>query len=347
MKYIITAGGTGGHIYPALTIAKALKGDEVLFIASKKDLDKSILSKVDFKITIKYWHLSGFLRKLTPKNIILNIINVFKLLICIVRSIVLIIKFKPDAVIGFGGYISFPIVFIASIFNIKTIIHEQNSYPGVVNRQLGKRVDKVCITYKASEVYFDKKKVVYTSNPRIDVVNENNDQSHIKYDVMSIGGSLGAEVINENILEYAKNNSNKQVKLITGERYYKEYEDIDLKNLKIKEYSEDIFTDIRQSDVIITRGGATTLLELVAMEKLIIVIPSINVVADHQTTNAEAFESKNMLKIIPEKELDESRLSTEINDIIKHRDVYISNIRNNKDRKATQKMIKVIKDGRN
>lgn len=320
MLYIISAGGTGGHIYPALTMADRLsENDEVIFIAAHKELDHSIIDKHKPNYQVKYWNLSGFSRSFTPRAVCLNIINMFKLLILFIKSIILILRKKPKAVVGFGGYITFPIVRVASLFNVKTIIHEQNSYPGLVNKKLAKRVDKVAISYLSSKKYFSDEKVEFTSNPRAYVAKfyeveskpKSFEENHMN--ILILGGSLGAQKINDITVEVARIDKEKIYHLVVGQRYYEEYKKYETENLYIYSYLNNIFDYIKYSDLVITRAGATTLLELVYLNKKIIAIPSPNVVANHQEINARELEKESLLKVLIESKLTVDMLLDNIN----------------------------------
>lgn len=351
-KYIVTGGGTGGHLYPGLMIANELnKEGEVIYVASKNGIDQEIIGGQNVNFDVKYWNLRGFTRSFSPKAIIQNIVTLFKLFIVSLKSIALLIKFKPDTVIGVGGYISFPLVFFGKFFGAKTIIHEQNSFPGVTNRQLGKRVDTVMITYSSSEKYFKKANTIITSNPRIDLAEsfigkkfyDTTNMDPNRTNILIVGGSLGAEALNDTIIKLAKISPEKDFYLVCGNRYEQEYKNIDIPNLKIFAYLDQPFEYFATADVVVTRAGATTLLELIAMEKLIVAVPSPNVVANHQVINAKEFTRECMIKLICEENLDLEVMVNVINDIIENKESYIANIRNNKPKDAMRQILKICK----
>ena len=298
MKIIISAGGTGGHIYPAIELAKYLenKNHQVLFISSKNEVAKNILQKEHFNI--KYYNMHGFRREKSLKGILYNFDALLKLIKTFICLIPVFINFKPNVCIGFGSYITYPVIKLARFFKLKTYIHEQNSYPGLVNRLLKKSVDKIFITYKSSAEYFEQKKTIYSSTPRIYHLDEKKEEKYILF----LGGSLGAEKINQIAYEYAKINQ-EQVYLITGKRYFEQYKDKKNDNFFVKSYADNLLSIMGKAKVIITRAGASTLLEAVSLEKKIIAIPSPNVVNDHQTKNAQEFFQEGYLKILPESEL--------------------------------------------
>lgn len=350
-KYIVTGGGTGGHLYPGLSIASELaKSGEVLYVASKNGNDREIVSELELNFPVQYWNLKGFYRSFTPSAILKNIINIFKLGIVSIQSIILLLRFRPTAVIGVGGYISFPLVFLGKIVGAKTIIHEQNSYPGVTNRTLGKYVNNVMITYKSSAKYFPQEKIVFTSSPRVDEASlftgkkfyPETKMNPDRTNVLIVGGSLGAEALNEVIVKLAAVDKEKDYYLVTGTRYYQEYCEKGTANLFIIEYINNAFEYFATADVVVTRGGST-LLELIAMEKLTVAIPSPNVVADHQTTNAREFSGKGMIKQVSEANLQIACLLSVINDIIDNKEIYFENIRNHKPQNAMEEILKVCK----
>ncbi len=351
-KYIVTGGGTGGHLYPGLMIADALnKEGEVIYVASKNGIARDIISGQEIDFEVKYWDLRGFSRSFALSAIIRNIVTLIKLMLVSVKSIVLLIKFRPDTVIGVGGYISFPLVFFGKLVGAKTVIHEQNSFPGVTNRQLGKRVDTVMATYQSSKKYFDENKLVMTSNPRIDIASEYigkkfydvTGMNQTRTNILVVGGSLGAEVLNETIIELAKVTPDKDFYLVCGNRYADEYKGLNIDNLKVISYLDEPFEYFATADVVVSRAGATTLLELIAMEKLVVAVPSPNVVANHQVVNAKEFSRECMIKLIREENLDLEVISNVINDIIENKDSYIANVQKNKPVNAMEQILKICK----
>ncbi len=351
-KYIVTGGGTGGHLYPGLMIAEQLSNEgEVIYVASKNGIDRQIIDGQDIDFEVKYWDLRGFVRSFAISAIIRNIVTLLKLCVVSIKSIWLLLKFRPTTVIGVGGYISFPLVFFGKLVGAKTVIHEQNSFPGVTNRQLGKRVDTVMATYQSSAKYFDQNKLVMTSNPRIDIAAEYTGKKFYELtgmdknrtNILIMGGSLGAEVLNKTVIELAKITPDKDFYLVCGNRYADEYKDLSIANLKVIAYLDQPFEYFATADVVVTRAGATTLLELIAMEKLIVAIPSPNVVANHQLVNAKEFSRECMIKLIREENLDLEVISNVINDIIENKEGYIANIHAKKPVNAMEQILKICK----
>ena len=202
-RIILSGGGTGGHIYPAISIANELKSrdnnSEILFVGARDKMEMKIVPKYGFEI-LGLW-ISGFNRGKIFNNLLFPV----KLLVSVFQSIILIKKFKPDVVVGTGGYASGPTLYIANLFNIPTLIQEQNSYPGITNKILSKRVNTVCVAYRNLDKFFPKDKLVLTGNPVRSSISSNADYfdkgiSHFKLDsnkktLLVIGGSLGSRAV--------------------------------------------------------------------------------------------------------------------------------------------------------
>lgn len=330
MKYIVTAGGTGGHIYPGISIAQELhsKGHTVIFIASDRLIDHQIIDSLNLEFEVRHYKMNGINRRLNLTNIINNIINLVYIGLVFIKMQILLIKFKPDHVIGMGGYISFPIVFLAASTSVKTSIHEQNSYPGLVNRKLSRFVDTVFYTYKQSLEYMhDKPNKIFSSNPRSNIDQKviNNKSEEF---ILFVGGSLGASAINDIAFEYAKTTTNK-VMLISGQRYYDELDkSMLLDNLSVMAYSDNLIELMSHASVVITRAGATTLIEIIALEKLCLAIPSPNVVANHQELNARELNNSGLINYILEEDLNINSFDIAINELINNKSKYVGNMHN-------------------
>ncbi|WP_129596436.1 undecaprenyldiphospho-muramoylpentapeptide beta-N-acetylglucosaminyltransferase [Anaerophilus nitritogenes] len=320
MKVLISGGGTGGHIYPAIAIAnkikEEIKGVEILFVGTQKGLESDLVPKAGY--SLKTITVSGFKRKIsldTAKS-------VRDLFIGIKDAIKIIKDFKPDLVIGTGGYVCGPVVFIASILNIKTVIHEQNVIPGMTNKILSKFVSKIFASFEESKHYFNNnEKIVITGNPvRKDFIHIHKSKCRnsldIKEDqfvVMAVGGSRGAEKINDTMIEVLKNfNGNKNITIIhvTGSRHYEKtihkLKENGLKienNIVIKEYVYDMSKFMGVSDLIISRAGAIALAEIAAMGLPSILIPSPYVTNNHQEYNAKAIQKNGAAILLSEKTL--------------------------------------------
>ncbi len=308
MKIIISGGGTGGHVYPAIAIADAIKKikpeADILFIGAEGKLEMEKVPKAGYPI--KGLWISGFQRKLTFRNLMFPI----KLIYGLWKAGRIINKFRPDVAIGVGGYASGPTLKMAERKNIPTVLQEQNSYPGVTNKLLAKSADKICVAYNGMERFFEKEKIVLTGNPvRADFFKNLKDKKeeafrHFGFDknkktVFVFGGSLGARTINRAMdanFELLKNNQNIQVLWQIGKLYIEDFgkcSTAKLPNVKTEVFIDRMDFAYAMADVVIGRAGALTISELCLVGKPIILIPSPNVAEDHQTKNALALVEKN------------------------------------------------------
>ncbi len=313
MKIIISGGGTGGHVYPAIAIADAIKKinpeAEILFIGAEGKLEMEKVPAAGYPI--KGLWISGFQRKLTFRNLIFPI----KLLHSIWKARQIISAFKPDVVVGVGGYASGPTLQMANRKGIPTVLQEQNSYPGVTNKLLSKKADKICVAYEGMGRFFENKKIVITGNPvRSDFfmhLNEKKDEAfkHFGFDVNKktvfvFGGSLGARTINEAMKansELIKNNPDVQMLWQVGKLYvddFKNCETAKLPNVKQQKFIDRMDLAYAMADVVVGRAGALTISELCLVGKPALLIPSPNVAEDHQTKNAMALVEKQAAKMI-------------------------------------------------
>tara|TARA_B110001454_G_scaffold24579_1_gene24139 strand:+ start:522 stop:1625 length:1104 start_codon:yes stop_codon:yes gene_type:complete len=315
-RVIISGGGTGGHIFPALAIAKALEKKvsniEILFVGASGKMEMSKIPAEGYKI--KGLWISGLQRRITIKNLLFP----FKVISSLLKARRIIKKFKPDIAIGTGGYASGPLLYVAAKKNIPTLVQEQNSYPGITNKVLSKVVDKVCVAYDNMEQFFPKNKIIFTGNPiRQDVLEFASKKqlgiSHFnleenKKTVLVIGGSLGARTINEaideNISFFVENNLN----LIwqTGISYQKKAEksvkEKAVKGINAYTFIKEMDKAYGAADIIISRAGAIAISELCCIAKPTILIPSPNVSEDHQTKNAQAVVNKKAALLVKDNE---------------------------------------------
>ena len=302
VRVIISGGGTGGHIFPAIAIANAIKlkfsDSEILFVGAEGKMEMEKIPAAGYKII--GLPIMGIQRKLTLQNLKVP----FKLIYSLIKARKIIKEFKPNVVVGVGGYASGPLLKIATSMGVPALLQEQNSYPGITNKILAKKVQKICVAYDGMEQFFPKEKIIFTGNPvRQDIVDLSGkrekglEQFGLTADkkvVLVIGGSLGARTINESIeagLEEMANN-NMQLLWQTGLGY------ADKATESIKKYAgKGIVTmpfiatmDLAYAvaDVVISRAGALSVSELCLTEKPSILVPSPNVSEDHQTKNAMA-----------------------------------------------------------
>jgi UDP-N-acetylglucosamine--N-acetylmuramyl-(pentapeptide) pyrophosphoryl-undecaprenol N-acetylglucosamine transferase len=315
-RVIIAGGGTGGHVFPAIAIAKALnrydKQIEILFVGALGKMEMEKVPQAGYKIV--GLPISGLQRKFSMHNLKLP----YKILLSFFKAKRIISKFRPQVVVGVGGYASWPIVKAAVGKKIPIVLQEQNSYPGLVNKLFAKKAHKICVAYENMNTYFPEEKIVLTGNPvrpEIQEVNSKREEAlqyfHLNGNlktVLVVGGSLGALTINrsiENSLdEFAKNN----IQLIwqTGTSYYDKA--ISLLS-SFKENPFQVFQFIERmdlayaaADVVVSRAGAIAVSELCLVKKPVILIPSPNVAEDHQTKNAMALVQSNAAMMIPDNE---------------------------------------------
>jgi UDP-N-acetylglucosamine--N-acetylmuramyl-(pentapeptide) pyrophosphoryl-undecaprenol N-acetylglucosamine transferase len=314
-KIILSGGGTGGHIYPAIAIANELKSRfpdaEFLFVGAKDrmEMDKVPLAGYEIK---GLW-ISGIQRKLTFKNLIFP----FKLISSLWNARKIIKSFKPDVAIGTGGFASGPLLQIATSKKIPSLIQEQNSYPGITNKLLAKKAQKICVAYDGLDRFFPKGKIIKTGNPvRQDLINfktktvEAKDffkLKHGKYTLLVLGGSLGSRRINElieNKLDFL-DTQNVQIIWQCGKLYYQQYKIYkNTKNVQVYEFINSMDLAYNAADIVISRAGAGSVSELCIVGKPVIFIPSPNVAEDHQTKNAMAVVKSDAAIMIKEADLD-------------------------------------------
>lgn len=331
MKIIMTGGGTGGHIYPAIAIAEKIKEEnphaEILFIGTERGLEKDLVPQNGYPI--KFITVSGFNRK----NLIKNFKVVKDLLKGSRQARTILKEFAPDAVIGTGGYVCGPVVRAAHKLGIRTFIHEQNAFPGVTNKMLEKYAEKVFIGFEAAGKYFkNKDKLILTGNPvRKDFFNSNKsiarksiNASDGDFIVLCFGGSRGAGKINDAMLEVVESlNGVQKVSLyfVTGASYYQSIVERlanrgfkNSGNIYIEKYIYNMQDYLTAADLVISRSGALTVSEITVCGKASILIPSPNVTGNHQYHNAKAVADKGGAVIMEEKDLSAEALLSIISD---------------------------------
>lgn len=333
MRVICAGGGTAGHINPALAIAKHIaakdKQSEFLFIGTKKGMETTLVPKAGYNM--EFIEVEGFSRKLTLSNLKV----VLKAGLSILKAKKIIKNFRPDIVIGTGGYVSGPVLFAATLLKIPTLIHEQNAFAGMTSKMLSGVVDTTCISFKESEKAFLKaKKTVLTGNPlRSEVlsVSKEDARKNLCVDhrplIVAFGGSLGAEVLNGAIIKFIKANNNADFQMIfaTGQMYFDEvmaqFDNIP-ENIKIVPYIFNMEDVINAADLLICRAGAITLSEITALGKASVLIPSPNVTDNHQYHNAMALKNASAAVVITENQLkeNENSLNETIVDLINNKE---------------------------
>jgi len=327
MKVIISGGGTGGHIFPAISIANALmerdKTTEILFVGAEGKMEMEKVPAAGYKIV--GLPVAGFQRRLTYKNLTFF----FKLASSMLKARKVVKNFKPDVVVGVGGYASGPVLRVASNKNIPCIIQEQNSFPGVTNRILSKKVDKICVAYPEMERFFPKDKIVLTGNPvRQNLLKETGRVEAAKYFgldpekkvVFVTGGSLGARTINEGIQANYQKFLDEGIQLIwqTGKYYYDQIKSQvqESDNLKILAFVDKMEAAFSLADVVVSRAGASSISEIALLKKATVYVPSPNVSEDHQTKNAMALVKEEAALMVKDTEVEE-KLVAEVIALVK------------------------------
>jgi len=328
VRVIISGGGTGGHIYPALSLVKAINEHypkaEFLYLGTPNGLEATIVPS--HKIPFKTLKVSGIKRSLSLENCK----TVLQFLTSVGKAKTYIKEFNPDIVIGTGGYVCGPVVYAATKMGIKTLIHEQNSLPGITNKFLGRYVDSVCICFEEAKKFFNQDKVVLTGNPRASEVAKTLKlgKSSVglnpkKKTVLISGGSRGARPINDAIISMIKgyDSATYEVIFVTGSVHYEairsQIENVDyLKNVKIVPFIEDMPKFLINIDLFVGRSGATTLAELTSLGIPSILIPSPYVAENHQEFNARSITDHSGGILILEKDLTSDKLFNEITKIM-------------------------------
>jgi len=315
MKVIISGGGTGGHIYPALAIADTIKSNHpdatILFIGTKDGLESDIIPKYGYPI--EFISVGYLKRKMSYHNVKSGL----KLIKGLVQSKKILRKFSPDVVIGTGGFVSGPIVYTAAREKIPTLLHEQNVYPGLTNKILGKKVDIIAISFEDSKKYFTRpKELVLTGNPIRKAFREPyNAGNNKKSQILVFGGSGGASKINDSILWIAENHGSLpyEILAVSGKIHYDRMSNA-AKHLDITvvPYLEDMPVKMKKADLIVTSAGAITITEILATGKPAILIPKAHTAENHQEYNARSIEEKGGAVMILEKDLTGEKLHEEI-----------------------------------
>ncbi|MDG1791240.1 MAG: undecaprenyldiphospho-muramoylpentapeptide beta-N-acetylglucosaminyltransferase [Flavobacteriaceae bacterium] len=324
-NFIISGGGTGGHIYPAVAIANELKlrypDANFLFVGANDRMEMEKIPQSGYQI--KGLWISGLQRSFSLDNLLFP----FKLISSLWESKKIVKSFKPDLAIGTGGYASAPLLKIASSKGIPCVIQEQNSYAGLTNKWLSKNVKKICVAYEQMERYFPADKLCFTGNPvRQDLIDISDKKeqaiSHFNLDntkktVLILGGSLGAQRINRLISNHLNYFSKLDVQILwqCGSYYYEIYRGIKDDFVQVHSFLNRMDLAYAASDYIISRAGALSVSELCLVGKPVIFIPSPNVSEDHQTKNATSVSAKNAAILIKEEDL-EKQFKKQFNQLV-------------------------------
>lgn len=323
MKVIITAGGTGGHIYPALAILDKIKEmepkSEFIYVGTTNRMEKDIVPKMGIKyVGIEIYGLS--------KNILRDIKDLFLIIKNEKKMKDLMREFKPDVVIGTGGYVTYPVIRAAKYLGIKTFIHEQNSIPGKSNKALAKLADKVGVSFEESKRFFENYKAVFTGNPcserALSIPKISKTQYGLKRDkkmVLMVQGSLGSSAVNEKMKDFLKSidDEDYEVLYVTGKNSYQEFKKNKFsKNVFIEPYIENLSGLMKDADVIVSRAGASSISEIIALKKLAILIPSPYVANNHQYYNALSCAENRACIMIEEKDLNAEIIKKQIRTLL-------------------------------
>ena len=358
IKVIISGGGTGGHIFPAIAIAneikERIKGVEILFVGASNRMEMERVPNAGYRI--EGLPIIGFSRKLSIKSFTFFI----KLIISLFKASGIINKFRPDIAIGVGGYASGALLYMASGKKIPTLIQEQNSYPGITNKLLKNRVNKICVAYDNMDRFFPVEKIIHTGNPvRSDIIDISGKKSeaisHFNLDenkktILVLGGSLGARTINHSLIKDVSKLNSPDIQVIwqTGKLYIDEVnqalKDIDQENLIVSDFIGRMDLAYSAADIIISRAGAGTISELCLVGKPCILVPSPNVSEDHQTKNAMSLVNKDAALMVKDSDAAELLVDTTLkllNDIEK-KEVLSKNISNLKITDSAERIVNEI-----
>jgi UDP-N-acetylglucosamine--N-acetylmuramyl-(pentapeptide) pyrophosphoryl-undecaprenol N-acetylglucosamine transferase len=314
IKVILSGGGTGGHIFPAIAIANEIKrrhpDADILFVGATGRMEMEKVPLAGYEII--GLPMAGLQRKLSVSNFALP----FKLLKSVLMARKIVKDFKPDVAIGVGGYASAALIYAASSAKVPILIQEQNSYAGLTNKWLSKKASKICVAYTGMEKYFPANKIFITGNPvRAEIYTAlSKDKANAKMElgfsaeqalVLVIGGSLGARTINLSVQAILENLSENKVQVLwqTGKNYTADTENYT--GIKASAFIQDMATAYAAADIVVSRAGAISVSEISLLNKISILIPSPNVAEDHQTKNALALSSKQAALLLADSEANE------------------------------------------
>jgi UDP-N-acetylglucosamine--N-acetylmuramyl-(pentapeptide) pyrophosphoryl-undecaprenol N-acetylglucosamine transferase len=321
-RFLFAGGGTGGHLFPAVAVAERIKSilpeAEILFVGTKSKIEGRVIPKLGFKFK-SIW-IKGFSRKFNLENLLFPI----KLVISIVQSIFINMKFKPQVAIGSGGYVSGPAIFGSSVIGAKIILLEQNSYPGITTRLLERKSKEIHISFEDSIKYFkEKEKLLFTGNPVRESLTKINKEDALKEFGFStskktlfiLGGSLGAYTLNEAISASLNKIEENGLQVIwqTGKNYFENYKNLNSKNVWVNAFIDNMNFAYAACDLLVARAGATTIAEVLMLGVPSILVPSPNVAANHQYHNAKSLTEKDAAILIEDKYLKEKLFESVIN----------------------------------
>ncbi len=317
-RFLFAGGGTGGHLYPAIAVADEIKrmqpDAQILFVGTKSKIEGRVVPKLGFQFK-SIW-IKGFARKLTLSNVLFPL----RLIVAMVQSLAIAMKFKPKVAIGSGGYVAGPAIWGASVMGAKIILIEPNSYPGITTRLLEKHADEIHVAFEDSKKYLRQKdKVILSGNPirtSLMLLRKSDTLKHFALNdsrktILILGGSLGADSINKTIAENLSELKKLDIQIIwqTGSAYYEEYKNLNDDRVKVYSFIDEMDKAYSSCDLVIARAGASTISELAALGLPSLLIPSPNVAENHQYHNAKSLSDVGAAVLIEDKNLKENFLN--------------------------------------
>lgn len=331
MRVIVSAGGTGGHIFPALAIINKIKEkepkSEILYIGTTDRMESKLIPELGIK------YIGVEMKGLNRKNLLKNFEVILSLNKAIKKCKSIIKEFNPDIVLGIGGYITYPVITASTSLGYKTFIHEQNSIPGLSNKLLKNKATVIGVSLEDSLKYFGKNtNVIFTGNPRSEEATNAKKVPKSKYGlsnnkkcVLIVMGSLGSNTINQKMMDILPkfNGKDYEVLFVTGKNYYEEYSKIKLpSNVKIVEFLNDMLGVMKNIDLIVSRAGASTISEITALSLPSILIPSPYVTHNHQVKNALVLKECGAAVLLEEDKLNSNNLINNIDSILTNKEIY-------------------------
>ena len=349
----IAGGGTGGHLFPAVAIGKTLeeRGINVFYIGSKNGIEKKYFNQHNLKHFLL--NISGIQRNFNMKSILKNLTFPIKFILSYLKSVLLILKYKPKAIVGTGGYCSGLPLIAGITLKIPTFIQDQNSIPGLITRTLHNKIDNIFLGYKNASKHLNKDKCIFSGNPvREDLIISDKELSKNKLNfnpakklLFIIGGSQGAKPINDYFLKNYKNyiSQGYQILLQCGEKNIENFNEVNNPDIKIVRFIDNISLAYSASDIVISRAGALAISELCIMKKAIILIPFPEAAENHQKVNAEYLQNQNACKIIYQNELKSDKLLELVKQLFKN-ESEITKLEKNSTKISKKDSTKVITD---
>jgi len=311
-KFLFAGGGTGGHLFPAVAVAEKIRSilpeADILFVGTKTRIEGKVVPKLGF--VFKSIWIKGVSRRITINNLIFPL----KLIVSLVQSIIINLKFRPSVAIGTGGYVAGPAIWGSSLVGAKIILIEQNSYPGVTTRLLQNFADEIHLSYEDSKKYFrNERKLYITGNPVREYLVRTDKADAVKKfglnpkrkTLLILGGSLGASSINTVVASNLKSITDLDIQIIwqTGREYYEKYKELSSEKVWISEFIENMNDAYSACDLVLARAGATSIAEILFLGVPAILVPSPNVAANHQYYNAKSLTDKGAAILLEDKDL--------------------------------------------